>query len=80
MSATSWFVTFTMMSWTIFITQGHLTSLKRITKDSDKPMDNSLIMYFYKLPKVLLKNVICCQKVINIPKYNMSKTKINNSL
>lgn len=76
----SWFVTFTMMLWTIFITQGHLTSFKRITKDSDKPMDSLLIMYFWRLRKVLLKNVICCQKVISIPKYNLSKIKINSCL
>jgi len=76
----SWFATFTMMFWTIFITQGHLTSLKKITRDSDKPMDSLLIMYFWKLLKVLLKNAIYFQKVISIPKYNLSKTKINSSL
>lgn len=75
-----WHVTFTMMFWTIFITQGHLTNSKKITKDSDKQMDSLLIMYILKLQKVSLNNVTYCRKITSIPKYNLFKIKINNFL
>lgn len=75
-----WFVIFTTMFLNIFITQDHLISFKKITKNSDKQMDNLLIMFIYKLQKVSSKNVIYSPKWTNILKYKLSKIKINNFL
>lgn len=75
-----WFVIFTTMFLNIFITQDHLISFKKITKNSDKQMDNLLIMFIYKLQKVSSKNVIYSPKWTNILKYKLFKIKINNFL
>mgnify|MGYP006876293532 CR=1 FL=1 len=69
-----------MMSWNIFITRDHLTSFKKIIKDSDKQMDSSLIIYISRLQKVLSNNVICYRKITSIPKYNLFKIKISSFL
>lgn len=78
MFVTSLSVIFTTMCLNIFITRDHLISFKRITKNSEKLMDNWLIMSFSKLQKVSLKNATFSQKWTNTLKYRLFKIKINN--
>lgn len=75
-----WCVIFITIFFSIFITQDHLISFKKITENSDKPLDNLLIMFIYKLQKVSSKNVIYSPKWTNILKYKLFKIKINNFL